>query len=66
MSSETRRRIFEPFFTTKSSTGTGLGLWVSSEILRNHHAYVRIRSSQSADRHGTIFSIFFPMYAAET
>jgi signal transduction histidine kinase len=65
MSPETRRRIFEPFFTTKSATGTGLGLWVSSEILSNHHARVRVRSSQSADRHGTIFSIFFPVNAAK-
>ncbi len=60
MAPETRRRIFEPFFTTKSATGTGLGLWVSSEILRNHHARVRVRSSQRPDCHGTIFSIFFP------
>ena len=66
MSEETRRRIFEPFFTTKSATGTGLGLWVSSEILRNHHAQVRVRSSQSPDYRGTIFSIFFPREAAES
>ena len=64
MAPETRRRIFEPFFTTKSATGTGLGLWVSSEILRNHHARVRVRSSQRPDTHGTVFSIFFPMDAA--
>jgi PAS domain S-box-containing protein len=61
---ETRRHIFEPFFTTKSATGTGLGLWVSSEILKNHRAIVRVRSSQSPDRHGTVFSIFFPKDAA--
>jgi PAS domain S-box-containing protein len=64
MSTETRRRLFEPFFTTKSATGTGLGLWVSSEILNNHHARVRVRSSQSGERHGTVFSIFFPLNAA--
>jgi signal transduction histidine kinase len=64
MSSETRRHIFEPFFTTKSATGTGLGLWVSSEILHNHRAIVRVRSSQSTEFHGTVFSIFFPQNAA--
>lgn len=64
MSAETRQRLFEPFFTTKSATGTGLGLWVSSEILNNHHARVRVRSSQSGERHGTVFSIFFPLNAA--
>ncbi len=62
---ETRRHIFEPFFTTKSATGTGLGLWVSSEILKNHRATVRVRSSQSPQRHGTVFSIFFPTDAAK-
>ncbi len=65
MSAETRRRLFEPFFTTKSATGTGLGLWVSSDILQNHRARVRVRSRQSNDRHGTVFSIFFPLNAAE-
>ena len=29
-------RIFEAFFTTKSVTGTGLGLWVSQEIIVKH------------------------------
>ncbi len=66
MSPETRRHIFEPFFTTKSATGTGLGLWVSSEILQNHSARVRIRSSQSPEFHGTVFSIFFPEHAANS
>lgn len=66
MSPDTQRRIFEPFFTTKSATGTGLGLWVSAEILHNHHARVRVRSSQAAEHHGTIFSIFFPQNAAGT
>jgi len=64
MSPETRRRIFEPFFTTKSTTGTGLGLWVSSEILTNHRASIKVRTSQSPRHHGTVFSIFFPTNAA--
>lgn len=64
MSEETRQRIFEPFYTTKGITGTGLGLWVSDEILRNHRAKVRVRSCQDPKRHGTIFSIFFPIEAA--
>lgn len=61
MSKETVRQIFEPFFTTKGSMGTGLGLWVSAEVLRNHRARVRVRSSQDTERHGSVFSIFFPI-----
>jgi signal transduction histidine kinase len=39
-----RRRIFEPFYTTKDATGTGLGLWISSEILEKHGATIAVRS----------------------
>ena len=65
MSDEVRRRIFEAFFTTKEDTGTGLGLWVSAEILQKHGATVRVRSrpadsDDSTKRSGTIFMIFFP------
>jgi PAS domain S-box-containing protein len=64
MSEMTRRRIFDPFFTTKGMTGTGLGLWVSAGILQNHNAAVRVCSSQRPERRGTVFSIFFPLDAA--
>ncbi len=61
MNEETRRRLFEPFFTTKPSTGTGLGLWVSEEIIRNHQGTVRVRSSERPGRSGTVFAMFFPL-----
>ncbi len=61
MSPETRQRMFEAFFTTKAVTGTGLGLWVSAEILANHRAFTRVRSSQDSDHHGTVISISFPL-----
>jgi PAS domain S-box-containing protein len=53
----TRLRIFEPFFTTKENTGTGLGLWVSSEIIAKHNATVRVASRPQT---GTVFMLFFP------
>jgi len=52
--------IFEPFFTTKKDTGTGLGLWVSRELVEKHGGSLRVRSSTSEGRSGTVFSIFLP------
>jgi signal transduction histidine kinase len=60
MSSRTQRAIFEPFYPTKGATGTGLGLWVSNQIIARHKGRIRVRSNQSPDRHGTVFSIFLP------
>jgi PAS domain S-box-containing protein len=54
------KHIFEPFFTTKGLQGTGLGLWLSAEILNRHRATVRVRSRQAATRSGTVFYLFFP------
>ena len=55
-----REHIFEPFITTKGATGTGLGLWVSAEILRKHEGSMTFRSSTTPGRSGTAFSIFLP------
>ena len=62
MTPEVRRHIFEPFFTTKEVTGTGLGLWVSSEIVAKHKGSMRVRSHSDklGGKSGTIFELFFP------
>ncbi len=52
--------IFEPFFTTKKDTGTGLGLWVSRELVAKHGGTLRVRSRTAKPRSGTLFSIFLP------
>jgi signal transduction histidine kinase/HAMP domain-containing protein len=59
MPEEIRRRIFEPFFTTKEATGTGLGLWVSEEIVLKHAGALHVRSRTETPS-GTVFTIFFP------
>jgi signal transduction histidine kinase len=78
MTPEVRKRIFEAFFTTKEATGTGLGLWVSSEIIAKHQGTVRVRSRAAALQEdeaadlsaspgppsGTVFMLFFPYQGA--
>ena len=54
---EVLKRIFEPFYSTKGLRGTGLGLWVSKEIIAKHRGQVKVRSRIGR---GTVFSVFFP------
>lgn len=64
MTREVQRHIFEPFFTTKEATGTGLGLWVSEEIIRKHDGSVRVRSrarTENGNAAGTVFAVYFPL-----
>ncbi len=61
MSRTTQRRLFEPFYTTKGLNGTGLGLWISSEIVKRHEGRLRVRSSQHPVHHGTVFTLFLPL-----
>ncbi len=60
MSAETRKHIFDAFFTTKDITGTGLGLWVSCEIVKRHNGHLRVRSIQRPGRSGSVFTLFLP------
>jgi PAS domain S-box-containing protein len=60
MSAYTLSRLFEPFFTTKGIRGTGLGLWISKEIVDRHRGVLKVRSSQSKSASGTVFSLFLP------
>jgi PAS domain S-box-containing protein len=60
MSPDVLSRIFEPFFTTKGIGGTGLGLWVSKEVVRRHEGVLRVRSSQRPPHHGSVFRLFLP------
>ena len=53
--------IFEPFVTTKGETGTGLGLWVTGEIIRRNEWSIRVRSCCGPEQSGTVFSICMPL-----
>ncbi|MEO6966528.1 MAG: ATP-binding protein [Acidobacteriaceae bacterium] len=64
MDQRTLERIFEPFFTTKGINGTGLGLWVSADILKRHQAFIRVKSRQIERTSGSVFPVFFPLISA--
>jgi signal transduction histidine kinase len=55
-----RPKLFEPFFTTKKDVGTGLGLWVCTNIVKRHHGSIRVRSSTASGQSWTVFSVFLP------
>jgi len=57
MDAETKRRAFEPFFTTKGISGSGLGLWISAEIMQRHKGRILIRSSEDPGRSGTVVAL---------
>ncbi|ADW67096.1 sensor histidine kinase [Granulicella tundricola] len=63
MSAATQKRLFDAFFTTKGIGGTGLGLWVSKEIVERHGGALRVRSSQAEGHRGTVFCLFLPFDA---
>ncbi len=61
VSPEIRKTLFEPFVSTKGDTGTGLGLWISSEIVKRHSGRIQVRSSALSQSSWTVFSVFLPL-----
>ena len=60
MDQETRNRIFKAFFSTKGIGGSGLGLWISAEIMDRHQGRIVIRSSRRKGHKGTVVTLFLP------
>lgn len=57
--SHLREKIFEPFLTTKGiGVGTGLGLFISREIMSNHGGTIKVGSSPDGL---TEMSLVFPL-----
>jgi two-component system NtrC family sensor kinase len=58
-----RKRVFDPFFTTKETgKGTGLGLWVSYNIVEKLGGAITLRSKVGE---GTTFTIRIPVVIPE-
>jgi signal transduction histidine kinase len=56
---EIRSSLFNQFFTTKGSRGTGLGLWLTRDIVLRNCGRLRFRSRTSTPS-GTVFTIYLP------
>lgn len=59
-------RVFEPFFTTKSDVGTGLGLWLSKQIVEKNSGRIEFRTRCGDGSTGTCFSVVLPASADTT
>lgn len=57
-----KKRLFEPFFTTKKTTGLGLGLAISADIIRSYNGHL---DGDSIVGEGAIFSIVLPRYISD-
>jgi two-component system NtrC family sensor kinase len=56
--------IFKPFFTTKAvGSGTGLGLYLSHEIVRRHDGQIRVESEEG---NGTTVTVELPCRRRES
>jgi len=56
---EIRPELFRQFFTTKGSSGTGLGLWLTRDIVQKNGGRLRYRSRTELPS-GTVFAMYLP------
>ncbi len=60
MTPDVQQRAFVPFFTTKADVGTGIGLWVTRNLIEKQGGTLRFRSRQG-EKSGTVMSFFLPL-----
>ena len=57
MSEETRAKLFTLFFSSKGKGGTGIGLYVSRQIVMQHGGRIDVASTRGE---GSVFTVFLP------
>ena len=62
MDMETREKLFTLFFSTKGTMGTGLGLFISNKIIRQHGGSIKVSSLPGQ---GAKFTISIPKRTSE-
>ena len=60
ISNEHLARIFEPFFTTKGNLGTGIGLWVTKQLVERRGGQIAVTSGTENGKSGTTVTIYIP------
>jgi len=58
-------RVFEPFFSTKGIGGTGLGLWITRDLVTKNDGTISIRTSTTSQRSGTACMLSFKNSGSE-
>ena len=60
ISPEALPRVFDAFFTTRATIGTGIGLFVTKQLVEGHGGRISIESSKDVRKHGTNVHVFLP------
>jgi len=55
--------LFEAYFTTKGSSGTGMGLFLSHQVIKAHGGSIEVKSEEGK---GTEFIVRLPKFVVET
>jgi PAS domain S-box-containing protein len=58
-------QIFDPFFSTKDDIGTGIGLWVTKELIEKYDGEITVESGDHLAPYQTTFHIQLPSIHAE-